>query len=260
MTNHHHAASAMFKLLLVSASVLCALTAPGAAQAQSTPQIILIPSAGSPPPPPAGMKVTCLVGPDSLQWSATCPVIQYQGLYTWAFSFLDNRDSYGVVSYDGQANLIKNTTRDGARYVYKMTVDPAAQTVSIWGQGNAKVDVAWADLPTPPTPQIATLPAQSAPPPPPGLKTFCATGPGSQESTTCPVIQYHGYTTWIYSFLDNRSAYGVVSYDAQGHVVKNTTRDGARYIYKITSDPTAQTLSLWGQADAKVVMAWTDLP
>jgi hypothetical protein len=259
MMSHRTIASRRFRSLLVGGGALCALAAPAAVQAQTTPQIILIPATGSPPPPPAGMKVTCLVGPDSLQSSTTCPVIQYQGLYTWAFSFLDNRDSYGIVSYDGQANVIKNVTRDGARYVYKMTVDPAAQTVSVWGQANAKVDIAWADLPQS-APQITTLPAASAPPPPPGLKTFCATGPGSQESTTCPVIQYHGYTTWIYSFLDNRSAYGVVSYNAQGQVVRNTTSNGARYIYKITSDPAARTLSLWGQADDKAVIAWSDLP
>jgi hypothetical protein len=251
--------SALSRSLLIGASALCAILAPVASWAQSTPTIILIPANGA-PPPPAGMKVTCLVGPNSLQSSPTCPVIQYQGLYTWAFSFLDNRVSYGIVTFDGQANLIKNTTRDGARYVYKMTVDPAAKTVSVWGQGDAKVDVAWADLPVT-APQISAVPSGSHPPIPAGMKVTCLVGPDSlQSSPTCPVIQYHGYTTWIYSFIDNRVSYGVVSYDAQGNVVKNVTRDGARYVYKITSDPAGKTLGLWGQANAKVDIAWTDLP
>lgn len=253
--NRQHTIAAACAALLAGA----AIAVPATVQAQSTPQIIQIPATGA-PPPPAGMKVTCLVGPDSLQSSPTCPVIQYQGLYTWAFSFIDNRVSYGIVTYDGQAKLIKNVTRDGARYVYKMTVDPAAKTVSVWGQANAKVDVAWADLPQS-APQVVTVPSGSHPAIPAGLKVTCMVGPDSlQPSPTCPVIQARGYTTWVYSFIDNRSAYGVVSYDAQGNVVKNTTLDGARYVYNITSDPAGQTLSLWGQANAKAVLPWSALP
>lgn len=146
---HRRAVAHPFRSWLVVASALCALVAPAAAQAQATPEIVQIPSTVSPPPPPAGMRVTCMIGPDTKEASSTCPVIRYQGLYTWAFSFLDNHSGFGIVTYDGQARLIKETTRDGARYVYKMTVDPAAKTVSIWGQSNAKIDVAWADLPGP---------------------------------------------------------------------------------------------------------------
>jgi hypothetical protein len=51
---------------LVCAGVLWGLLAPTVSWSQSTPTIIQIPATGA-PPPPAGMKVTCLVGPDSLQ-------------------------------------------------------------------------------------------------------------------------------------------------------------------------------------------------
>lgn len=246
------------KTTLIGAAALCAV-APVASWAQSTPTIIQIPATGA-PPPPAGMKVTCLVGPDSLQSSPTCPVIQYQGLYTWAFSFIDNRVSYGIATFDGQANLIKNTTRDGARYVYKMTVDPASQTVSVWGQANAKVDVAWSSLPSA-APQVVQVPANAPPPIPGGLKVTCLKGPNTLESSpTCPVVQYNGHTTWAFSFLDNRVAYGLVTYGPNNQVLANNTQNGARYVYKITVDSSAKTVSFWGQGDSKVTVPWSALP
>jgi hypothetical protein len=247
------------KTTLIGAAALYAAVAPVASWAQSTPTIIQIPATGA-PPPPAGMKVTCLLGPDSLQSSPTCPVIQYQGLYTWAFSFIDNRVSYGIVTFDGQANLIKNTTRDGARYVYKMTVDPAAQTVSVWGQANAKVDVAWRDLPSA-APQVVQLPANAPPPIPGGLKVTCLKGPNTLDSSpTCPVVQYNGHTTWAFSFIDNRVAYGLVTYGPNNQVLANNTQNGARYVYKVTVDSSAKTVSFWGQGDAKVTVPWSALP
>lgn len=247
------------KTTLIAAAALSAGLAPVVSWAQSTPTIIQIPATGA-PPPPSGMKVTCLVGPDSLQSSPTCPVIQYQGLYTWAFSFIDNRVSYGIVTYDGQAKVIKNTTRDGARYVYKMTVDPAAQTVSVWGQANAKVDVAWSSLPSA-APQVVQLPANAPPPVPGGLKVTCMTGPDSRQSSpNCPVVQYNGHNTWAYSFLDNRSALALVTYGPNNQVLANNTQNGARYVYKVTVDSNAQTVTFWGQADAKVTVPWSALP
>jgi len=253
----------VFPRLLAGASVplalIGALSSASVAFAQATPTIALVP-ANSPPPVPSGMKVTCLTGPDSLQSSPTCPVIQYGGNTTWAFSFIDNRVSYGIVTYDAANNVVKNVTRDGARYVYKMTVDPSAQTVSVWGQANAKVDVAWSDLPTA-APEVVQVPANAPPPIPGGLKVTCLKGPNTLESSpTCPVIKYKGHTTWAFSFLDNRVAYGVVTYDVANNVLANNTQNGARYVYKITVEPGAQTVTIWGQADAKVVVPWSALP
>jgi len=82
------------------------------------------------PPVPAGLKVTCTLGPGTGQPSPNCPVILYGGVRTWAYSFIDNRLAFGVVSFDPNGNILKNVTRNGARYVYKMTVDPIAQAVS----------------------------------------------------------------------------------------------------------------------------------
>lgn len=235
-----------------------ALGAASAALAQ-TPQIATVP-ANSNPPVPAGLKVTCLTGPNVLNPSPTCPVIQSNGVTTWAYSFIDNRVSYGIVSYDAAGNVLRNVEYPGARYAYKMTVDPNAQTVSVWGQSNAKVDIAWRDLPSA-APQVVQVPANAPPPVPAGMKVTCLTGPNVlQSSPTCPVVKYNGHTTWAFSFIDNRVAYGIVTYDANNQILANSTQNGARYVYKITVDNGAKTVSFWGQGDAKVTVPWSSLP
>nr|WP_295111798.1 hypothetical protein [uncultured Caulobacter sp.] len=139
-----------------------ALGAASAALAQA-PQIATVP-ANSNPPVPAGLKVTCTPNPNTGAPSPTCPIIQYNGVTTWAYSFIDNRVSYGIVSYDAGGNVLRNVEYPGARYVYKMTVDPNAQTVSVWGQSNAKVDVAWRDLPGVSTGPVYTWTSTATPP------------------------------------------------------------------------------------------------
>ena len=149
------------KAAVIGASALCALGS--AAQAQTTPQIAIVPADGH-PAIPAGLKVTCTPNPNTGAPSPTCPVIPSGGVTTWAYSFVDNRVAYGIVSYDANGAVLKNATRDGARYVYKMTVDPAAKTVSVWGQSNAKVDIAWSDLPTLSPGPVYTWTSSAAPP------------------------------------------------------------------------------------------------
>jgi hypothetical protein len=118
------------KALLIGIGALgLVLGAASQVEAQSVPQILSVP-ANSTPPVPAGLKVTCTLGPGTGQPSPNCPVILYGGVRTWAYSFIDNRLAFGVVSFDPNGNILKNVTRNGARYVYKMTVDPIAQAVS----------------------------------------------------------------------------------------------------------------------------------
>jgi hypothetical protein len=238
--------------------VLAGSAAATAARAQHTPQIAIVP-ADSHPPIPSDMVLACWGGPETPP-SSTCPVIQYGDITTWAYRFLDNRVAYGLVSYDAKGSVVRNVTRNGARYVYKMTSDPAARTISIWGQGDGKVVVPWSDLPQVP-PKIIMMPIAERPPEPEGLRALCPTGPsGSEMSSTCPVISYRNAYTWGFSFVDNRFSLGITSYDGQAHELKSVTKEGARYLYKITVDPTAQTVTLWGQHDMKIVVPWAELP
>ncbi len=86
-------------------------------------------------------------------------------------------------------------------------------------------------------------------------------GPGTgQPSPNCPAVKFKGNTTWAYSFINNRVAFGIVTYDPNNKVLANNTQNGSRYVYKITVDPSAKTVSFWGQGDAKVTLPWSALP
>jgi hypothetical protein len=74
-------------------------------------------------------------------------VIQYGGVRTWAYNFIDNRVAFGIVTHGPNNKVLANNTHNGSRYVYKITVDPSAKTVSFWGQGDAKVTLPWSALP-----------------------------------------------------------------------------------------------------------------
>jgi hypothetical protein len=129
--------------ILAAAFALAAIVAAPAAHAQSADAVIANVPATSSPTPPAGLKVTCLIGPDSLQSAKTCPVVKYQGLTTWAYSYIDNRVSLALVTYDGTGKIVRNTEQTGLRYVWNMTSGAKIQVVDIFGQSNAHVQLPW---------------------------------------------------------------------------------------------------------------------
>lgn len=147
--------SVALKSMLAAAGLACALIgAASSAQAQTvtpvgTPQIKYDPATSN-PPIPAGLKVTCVAVPDNgAQPSKTCPVIYYGGYRTWIYSFMDNRVSFALVSYDAQGNVVQNITRDGARYVFDAMSSDANKTVVLLGQAQQYVQINWSDLPQP---------------------------------------------------------------------------------------------------------------
>ncbi|MEY3867479.1 MAG: hypothetical protein RLZZ338_1370 [Cyanobacteriota bacterium] len=109
-------------------------------------------------------------------------------------------------------------------------------------------------------PLVVSVPSASCPSVPSGLKSGASVGPNDGNlSPNTPVVQYGGYTYWAHSYIDNRVSFNIVAYDAAGKVVKQWEKPGARYIYKITVDSAAQTITFWGQSDQKVVMSWNEL-
>jgi hypothetical protein len=132
--------------LLAVAAFGLLLVAPAVAQVKPARAEIAYVPANSNPPVPAGLKVTCLTGPNVLTPSKTCPVVKYQGITTWAYSFIDNRVSMALVSYDAQNKVVGNVTKDGARYVWNMISSVPNKNVLIEGQSNQNFTVNWADL------------------------------------------------------------------------------------------------------------------
>ena len=240
-------------LVAIVAAGIFGLSA-AAPAAPNWPAVEYVP-ANSNPPVPAGLKVTCMTGPTTLTPSNTCPVVRYMGYTTWAYSFIDNRVSLALVTYDSKNNVVSNVTQNGTRYVWNVLSSLPNKTLMFVGQSNQSVTVPWSAILPPP--QIVTVAANSNPPVPAGLKVTCTpNGNTGAPSPTCPVVQYQGITTWAYSFIDNRVALAFVSYDAKNNVVRNVTANGTRYVWQITSDPASQTITATGQSNAAVTAPW----
>ena len=89
----------------------------------------------------------------------------------------------------------------------------------------------------------------------------CITGPESPStlSATCPVLRWAGYEYWAMGFSDNRSSMAMHAYDADGELRNVEERTGARYVYAIEVDETAETVTFRGQVDHTITMTWDEL-
>jgi len=192
--------------------------------------------------------------------SSTCPVVQYNGVSFWPFSYIDNRMAINVVGYDSSNNVVSQLALSGPRYIWKVTVDDAAQTVTFWGQSNQTATIPWSKLSMPVVSPVST---GNAPTPPSGNKVSCMTGPNSPSpdglSSTCPVVLYNGVSFWPLSYIDNRMAINVVGYDSSNNVVSQLALSGPRYIWKVTVDDAAQTVTFWGQSNQTATIPWSKL-
>jgi hypothetical protein len=119
---------------------------PATAQHAQHPQIVYIASADA-PQPPAGLQLVCVSVPnDGAPTAKTCPVVQYQGITTWPFSYADNRTSLALVSYDSSGNVIGTIEKPGARYAFDAESSDYTQTVLFVGQSQKFVTATWAEL------------------------------------------------------------------------------------------------------------------
>jgi hypothetical protein len=73
-------------------------------------------------------------GPDSPEEQAICPVLRFGDHTYWPLSFRDRRLTTGLVAYDACGREVRRWERDGARSIWQITCDPAAQTVTFHGQ------------------------------------------------------------------------------------------------------------------------------
>ena len=109
------------------------------------PEVVFLPSTAA-PLVPAGLKVTCMEGPNQLTPSKTCPVVQYNGYSVWAYSFIDNRVSLALVTYDSNNKVVGNITKNGTRYIWNAVSSLHTQGVEFFGQTNTWVTATWAEL------------------------------------------------------------------------------------------------------------------
>jgi hypothetical protein len=237
------------------AALALSTTAFAAASKGEGPQVAYVP-VNSGPTPPAGLKVACMPSPTVLTSSKTCPVLNYLGNTTWAYSYMDNRVSMAFVTYDANKNVVINQNRDGARYVWNIISSYDTKLIQAFGQSNQYVTLNWADLVPPPA--IATVATNTIPSVPAGLKVACmANGSSLQPVGTCPVVKVGGLTTWALSYYDNRVSLAFVTFNSKGHIVRNTEMPGSRYVWQMTVNTANKTVTASGQSNATVTAPWT---
>ena len=90
---------------------------------------------------PNGLKVTTLAAPNALTMASATPTLAIGGFTIWPMSYMDNRVSFGMVSYDPKGKVVEQLETPGARYVYKVTIDSATGTATFYGQDDQKVSL-----------------------------------------------------------------------------------------------------------------------
>ncbi len=99
---------------------------------------------GTVPSIPVGLKTSCGISPDDVPGDGTCPVLHWNGVTYWAFSFTDNRVAMEIVGFsDVSGEIVSSTYKTGARYVYNITVDPGTQVITFSGQADNTVTMTY---------------------------------------------------------------------------------------------------------------------
>lgn len=91
------------------------------------------------------LKVSCYTASDG-DFTAECPVLTRDDLTYWALSHIDNRLGMTILAFDEQGEMVGDWEHTGARYLWQITVDEVAETVTFWGQGAGTFEVSWDEL------------------------------------------------------------------------------------------------------------------
>jgi hypothetical protein len=62
---------------------------------------------------------------------------------TWAYSYIDNRVSIALVTYDGTGKAVRTVEKPGTRYVFDALTSARTDTVIFVGQAEQYVTVPW---------------------------------------------------------------------------------------------------------------------
>ena len=116
------------------------------------------------------VKASCY---ENGEYSQTCPILNSDGFTFWAFSYKDNRSGLMIVKYDESGNIVEKWDKEGARYLYDISVNAEQKTVSFWGQADKSITVSWDELGissgttiAPPVIEPVTPPTEPEPPTP----------------------------------------------------------------------------------------------
>jgi len=103
------------------------------------PQVVLVDPKQAPEIPSGLNLITDKKG-------APYPVLKWGGYMYWPLSYIDNRSSMAIVTYDADGNLAFSWSRDGARYIDTIQVDAANRRVVFVGQAGHSFAIDWDTL------------------------------------------------------------------------------------------------------------------
>ncbi len=217
------------------------------------------------PQAPDGMKLSCgnvNASPNSAP-ADKCPVLVNNGISYWPFGYLDKRNAVSLIGFTADGQIVSRQDITGLNNIFKLVLDEAKQTLTVWSQANGKSVLPWL-----PGPTVVHIPVAKAPTPPAGMKITCMTGPYSPSpdgvATTCPVLIDNGVAFWPFAYIDNRVSVGWVGYNSANQQVSSLELRGTRYVWKITVNPKDQTATIWGQSTptklSSINIAWNQVP
>ena len=141
-----------------------------------------------------------------------------------------------------ERNLVKQWTKFGARYIWQISFNANAQTVTFTGQGKSSVTASLDELVVGPI--VVSLPVSSGP------KLPYALSYAVPSSSTYPVIESGRYRFWPASYVDGRKAFCVVVVDNDGVTQGLIDCPGSHNIDKIVVNDGARTIQLIGKDGA----------
>lgn len=143
-----------------------------------------------------------------------------------------------IVAWDMQRNLVKQWTKVGARYIYKITYNATLQTVTFTGQIDLFVVATLDELTIGPT--VVYSPPSSGPTLP---YTLTYSAPANAQF---PVMKSGPYSFWPASYADGRNSFCVVVTDQNNVILKLIDCPGSHSIDEIVIDNTLRIIQLIG--------------
>jgi len=238
----------------------------------STPYSVVKVTKSSVPMTPEGLKIT--TWPDVS--SRTIPVLKWEGETFWAFSFIDNRFAFQIVSFNSFGDIVREWFKPGARYLDEIKINTSTGEVVFVGQSEFTVSLSFEEILTPST--IAPTVSPTKRPPPSSTsslysvlgvaKSSVPTTPEDLKlstspnfsSSTIPVLKWQdGTVFWAFSFRDNRLAFQIVAFNSNGNIIGEWYRPGARYLDEIRVDDAAEEVIFVGQSQFTVSLSFQEI-
>ena len=109
------------------------------------PTVVYLPESDPPDETPDHVMTFCFSDAE-LTSHDDCPVIEWGDYVFWVYNAEASGYALTVAAYDLNGKLIGSREYAGLRYLYEITVNPAAENVTLWGQANQKVTIDWDTL------------------------------------------------------------------------------------------------------------------